>query len=125
LKLVTGGWEVVGFAQSWHGMTGAAASATYKAGRRGYGPMAAGTFEVFEAAASLGIDKIVFISTTSVLQRRRLCPAFWALPEDSSVTSASSRPDRDNSRCCGLRSGVRRKCEQRGRSAATQFDGAR
>ena len=23
-KLVTGGWEVVGFAQSWHGMTGAA-----------------------------------------------------------------------------------------------------
>jgi 2,2-dialkylglycine decarboxylase (pyruvate) len=24
-KLVTGGWEVVGFAQSWHGMTGAAA----------------------------------------------------------------------------------------------------
>ena len=34
-KLVTGAWEVVGFAQSWHGMTGAAASATYKAGRRG------------------------------------------------------------------------------------------
>jgi 2,2-dialkylglycine decarboxylase (pyruvate) len=44
-KLVTGGWEVVGFAQSWHGMTGAA-SATYKAGRRGYGPMAAGCFAV-------------------------------------------------------------------------------
>ena len=41
-KLVTGGWEVVGFAQSWHGMTGGAASATYKAGRRGYGPVAAG-----------------------------------------------------------------------------------
>ena len=41
-KLVTGGWEVVGFAQSWHGMTGAAASATYSAGRRGYGPAAAG-----------------------------------------------------------------------------------
>ena len=45
-KLVTGGWEVVGFAQSWHGMTGAAASATYKAGRRGYGPMAAGSFAI-------------------------------------------------------------------------------
>jgi 2,2-dialkylglycine decarboxylase (pyruvate) len=44
-KLVTGGWEVVGFAQSWHGMTGAAA-ATYKAGRRGYGPMAAGCFAI-------------------------------------------------------------------------------
>src|SRR5690348_10576267 len=45
-KLVTGSWEVVGFAQSWHGMTGAAASATYKAGRRGYGPMAAGCFAI-------------------------------------------------------------------------------
>src|SRR6478672_6766346 len=45
-KLVTGGWEVVGFAQSWHGMTGAAASVTYKAGRRGYGPMAAGCFAI-------------------------------------------------------------------------------
>ena len=43
---VTSGWEVLGFAQSWHGMTGAAASATYKAGRRGYGPMAAGCFAV-------------------------------------------------------------------------------
>jgi 2,2-dialkylglycine decarboxylase (pyruvate) len=45
-KLVTGGWEVVGFVQSWHGMTGAAAAATYKAGRRGYGPMAAGGFAI-------------------------------------------------------------------------------
>src|SRR5437764_686087 len=45
-KLVTGGWEVVGFVQSWHGMTGMAASATYKAGRRGYGPMAMGCFAI-------------------------------------------------------------------------------
>src|SRR5262249_12673743 len=45
-KLATGGWEVVGFAQSWHGMTGAAASAPYKAGRRGYGPMAGGCFAI-------------------------------------------------------------------------------
>jgi 2,2-dialkylglycine decarboxylase (pyruvate) len=45
-KLVTGRWEVVSFAQSWHGMTGAAASATYKAGRRGYGPMAVGSFAI-------------------------------------------------------------------------------
>jgi len=45
-KLATGRWEVVGFAQSWHGMTGAAASATYKAGRRGYGPMAVGSFAI-------------------------------------------------------------------------------
>lgn len=45
-KLVTGGWEVVGFTQSWHGMTGGAASATYKAGRRGYGPPAVGSFAI-------------------------------------------------------------------------------
>jgi 2,2-dialkylglycine decarboxylase (pyruvate) len=45
-KLVTGGHEVVAFAQSWHGMTGAAASATYSAGRRGYGPAIAGSFVI-------------------------------------------------------------------------------
>jgi len=43
---VTGGWEVVGFSQSWHGMTGAAASATYSAGRRGYGPAAVGSMAI-------------------------------------------------------------------------------
>jgi 2,2-dialkylglycine decarboxylase (pyruvate) len=46
-KMVTGGWEVAGFAQSWHGMTGAAAAATYSAGRRGYGPAAVGSMAVF------------------------------------------------------------------------------
>jgi 2,2-dialkylglycine decarboxylase (pyruvate) len=45
-KLVTGKWEVVGFAQSWHGMTGGAAAATYKAGRRGVGPMMPGNFAI-------------------------------------------------------------------------------
>ena len=45
-KLVTGKWEVVGFAQSWHGMTGAAAAATYKAGRRGIGPLMPGNFAI-------------------------------------------------------------------------------
>jgi 2,2-dialkylglycine decarboxylase (pyruvate) len=45
-KLFTGRWEVVGFASSWHGMTGGAAAATYKAGRRGYGPVAAGSFAI-------------------------------------------------------------------------------
>src|SRR6201981_627915 len=41
-----GGGGGVGVAQSWHGMTGAASSATYKAGRRGYGPMAPGCFAI-------------------------------------------------------------------------------
>jgi len=45
-KLVTGKFEVVGFAQSWHGMTGGAASATYSAGRRGVGPAAAGSLAI-------------------------------------------------------------------------------
>lgn len=43
-KLVTGGHEVVSFARSWHGMTQAAAGATYSAGRGGYGPAAPGNF---------------------------------------------------------------------------------
>ncbi len=45
-KLATGKYEVVGFAQSWHGMTGGASSATYSAGRKGYGPAAAGSFAI-------------------------------------------------------------------------------
>ena len=45
-KLVTGKWEVVGFAQSWHGMTGGAAAATYKAGRRGIGPLMPGQYAI-------------------------------------------------------------------------------
>lgn len=43
-KLVTGRYEIVSFARSWHGMTLAAANATYSAGRRGYGPAAPGNF---------------------------------------------------------------------------------
>jgi 2,2-dialkylglycine decarboxylase (pyruvate) len=45
-KLVTGKYEIVGFAQSWHGMTGGAASATYSAGRQGVGPAAVGSFAI-------------------------------------------------------------------------------
>lgn len=45
-KLVTGKYEVVSFAQSWHGMTGGAASATYSAGRKGYGPAAVGSYAI-------------------------------------------------------------------------------
>ncbi|WP_348272945.1 aspartate aminotransferase family protein [Mesorhizobium sp. YR577] len=45
-KVVTGKWEVVGFAQSYHGSTGAAASATYSIGRRGHGPLMPGAFAI-------------------------------------------------------------------------------
>lgn len=37
-KLYTGSYEIVSFDRSWHGMTSGAASATFSAGRRGYGP---------------------------------------------------------------------------------------
>ena len=43
-KLVTGGHEVVAFSRSWHGMTHGSASATYSAGRKGYGPAGPGNF---------------------------------------------------------------------------------
>jgi len=45
-KLVTGKHEIVAFSKSWHGMTGAAASATYSAGRKGYGPAMPGSITI-------------------------------------------------------------------------------
>lgn len=45
-KLVTGKHEIVAFSKSWHGMTNAAAAATYSAGRKGYGPSAPGSFAI-------------------------------------------------------------------------------
>ncbi|WP_084614042.1 aspartate aminotransferase family protein [Nakamurella lactea] len=45
-KLVTGRHEVVAFTRSWHGMTQAAAAATYSAGRVGYGPNAPGNLVI-------------------------------------------------------------------------------
>lgn len=45
-KLYTGGYEVVSFSQSWHGMTAGASAATYSAGRRGYGPPIPGNLAI-------------------------------------------------------------------------------
>lgn len=45
-KLYTGGFEIVSFSQSWHGMTSGARAATYSAGRRGYGPPIPGNFAI-------------------------------------------------------------------------------
>ena len=42
-KLHTGGHEVLAFSGSWPGMTAGAASSTYSAGHRGYGPALAGS----------------------------------------------------------------------------------
>jgi 2,2-dialkylglycine decarboxylase (pyruvate) len=45
-KIVTGKWEIVGFTQSYHGSTGAAASATYSIARQGHGPLMPGSFGI-------------------------------------------------------------------------------
>ena len=42
-KLYTGNYEIVSFDRSWHGMTSGAASVTFSAGRRGYGPTMPGS----------------------------------------------------------------------------------
>ncbi|MEO0824146.1 MAG: aspartate aminotransferase family protein [Cyanobacteria bacterium J06639_16] len=42
-KLNTGGFEVIAFSSSWHGMTGGASASTYAAARQGYGPSMSGT----------------------------------------------------------------------------------
>lgn len=41
-KTFTGGFEVVAFDRSWHGVTSGAAAATYSGGRRGHGPTVPG-----------------------------------------------------------------------------------
>jgi len=45
-KLVTGGFEVIGFSGSWHGMTAGAQSYTYSKTRKGYGPAMAGSLMI-------------------------------------------------------------------------------
>jgi 2,2-dialkylglycine decarboxylase (pyruvate) len=55
-KLVTGRHEIVSFARSWHGMTQAAASATYSSGRKGYGPAAPGNFAIPVPAGAAAAD---------------------------------------------------------------------
>ncbi|KAJ7271059.1 aminotransferase class-III [Mycena rebaudengoi] len=42
-KMYTGKFEIVGLANSWHGVTFAAASMTYQLTRKGYGPAAVGS----------------------------------------------------------------------------------
>ncbi len=47
-KLHTGGYEVLAVGGSWHGVTGAAASASFASDRRGYGPTVPGVFVIPE-----------------------------------------------------------------------------
>lgn len=45
-KLKTGGFEVIAFSSSWHGMTAGASSSTYARGRKGYGPVMPGVMAI-------------------------------------------------------------------------------
>ena len=45
-KLASGGFEVIGFLGSWHGMTAGAQSSTYSYTRRGYGPVIPGNLSL-------------------------------------------------------------------------------
>ncbi|GAB5399451.1 MAG: aspartate aminotransferase family protein [Aureisphaera sp.] len=45
-KLVTGGFEIIGFSGSWHGMTAGAQSYTYSKTRQGYGPTIPGSLMI-------------------------------------------------------------------------------
>ncbi|MEQ8703252.1 MAG: aspartate aminotransferase family protein [Phaeodactylibacter sp.] len=45
-KLATGGFEVIGFTGSWHGMTAGAQSHTYSLTRRSYGPVMPGSYAI-------------------------------------------------------------------------------
>ncbi|MGE0553007.1 MAG: aspartate aminotransferase family protein [Gemmatimonadales bacterium] len=115
-KLYTGGHEVVGFSQSWHGMTGGAASATYSAGRKGYGPAAVGSLAIpapnayrprFERAGQpdwraeldYGFDLVDSQSTGNLA-------AFIAEPILSAAGVIDLPP--------GYLAALKRKCEERG-----------
>ena len=50
-KLYTGGFEVIGFGGSWHGVTGNAAAVSYASDRKGYGPGMPGSFVIPEPNA--------------------------------------------------------------------------
>lgn len=45
-KLSTGGFEVIGFLGSWHGMTAGSQSSTYSHTRKGYGPVIPGSLSI-------------------------------------------------------------------------------
>jgi 2,2-dialkylglycine decarboxylase (pyruvate) len=50
-KMHTGGWEVIAFGGSWHGVTGQAASSSYASDRKRYGPLLPGTYAIPEPNA--------------------------------------------------------------------------
>ena len=85
-KLVTGKHEIVSFARSWHGMTQAAASATYSSGRKGYGPAAPGNF----AIATPNPYRPDFVTADGELDWRRQLDFSFDLIDAQSVGSLAA-----------------------------------
>ncbi|MGH8962763.1 MAG: aspartate aminotransferase family protein [Jatrophihabitantaceae bacterium] len=85
-KLVTGKHEIVSFARSWHGMTQAAASATYSSGRKGYGPAAPGNF----AIPTPNAYRPDFITPDGALDWRRQLDFAFELIDAQSVGSLAA-----------------------------------
>jgi 2,2-dialkylglycine decarboxylase (pyruvate) len=115
-KLYTGGHEVVGFAQSWHGMTGGASSATYSAGRRGYGPAAVGSL----AIPAPNVYRPRFVRDGQCDWRGELDYGFDLIDRQSSGNLAAfiAEPILSSGGLLELPSGylaaLKRKCEERG-----------
>ncbi|WP_329100706.1 aspartate aminotransferase family protein [Micromonospora sp. NBC_01699] len=116
-KLVTGGHEIVSFARSWHGMTQAAASATYSSGRKGYGPAAPGNF----AIATPNPYRPDFLTPDGELDWRRQLDFSFDLVDAQSVGSLAAcivEPILSSGGVIdpppGYLAALRRKCDERG-----------
>jgi 2,2-dialkylglycine decarboxylase (pyruvate) len=116
-KLVTGRHEIVGFTQSWHGMTGAAAAATYSAGRKGYGPTVPGAL----AIPAPNAYRPRFTTPDGALDwRRELDDAFDLIDSQSTGALAAfiAEPILSSGGVLELPEGytaaLKRKCERRG-----------
>ncbi len=116
-KLVTGKHEIVSFARSWHGMTHAAAAATYVAGRTGYGPTAPGNF-VIPTPDSYRPD---FVDATGVFDWRKQLDVAFALIDAQSTGALAAcivEPILSSGGIIepplGYLAALKQKCEQRG-----------
>jgi len=116
-KLVTGRHEIVSFARSWHGMTQAAANATYSSGRKGYGPAAPGNFAIPVPSA----HRPDFLDAVGELDWRRQLDLAFELIDAQSVGSLAAcvvEPILSSGGVIDLPLGylaaLRQKCRERG-----------
>ena len=116
-KLVTGKHEIVSFARSWHGMTLAAAGATYSSGRKGYGPTAPGNIAI-PVPYSYRPD---FVDADGVLDWKRQLDFAFDLVDAQSTGSLAAcivEPILSSGGIIepplGYFAALKRKCEERG-----------